>query len=780
MAGTPGRTRVRIQCRGSVQGVGFRPSVHRLATALELSGWVFNGPDGVVIEIEGPECAVSEFVHRLPSSLSPLARLDGMDTTPIPVAGDTGFIVRPSEVGPRKRAIVPPDSALCADCRAEMEDPEDRRHRYPFITCTNCGPRFSLVRSLPYDRERTAMACFPLCEKCEEEYGDPVDRRFHAEPVCCPACGPDLWLVDGERELGRGPSALGQARDALSQGAIVAVKGLGGFQLACRADSDEAVARLRHRKKRPGKPFAVMARDVAEARSLALLRPEDEALMLSHRCPVLLAPKRGSSTLSDAVAPGIGDVGVLLPTTPLHVELFRDGNFGPLVMTSGNLSEEPICRTNREALDRLVGIADLFLLHNRDVLRRVDDSVVRTAPVGHTLMRRARGFVPEPVPLGLSASSPVLALGGHLQVAACVASGEDAFLSQHVGDLDTDAARAFLREVTEGMEDFLQVTACVVAVDAHPDYPSTWYGEELAAERGARLVRFQHHLAHAAAVLAEHGRFPEAGRKAAGLVLDGTGWGTDGTAWGGEWLLLDGDCRWRRLAHLEAVPLVGGEAAVREPWRVCVAALEAEGLRHLLPRLPLADLVPAGRLDALARVSSNRWPMATGAGRLFEAAGALFGLAAVNDWEGEAAVRLESLASSASGARPWDEVGIIADGDACTIPFAGLLGAAAIRLEAGEGRGETALGFHTTFCRLAVEAGVRSLPPSVRSVALGGGCMVNRILIRELSDRVEEAGFEAILARAVPPGDGGLAYGQAVLAAALPARGTDDWTEVRS
>ncbi len=769
---------MRIQCRGAVQGVGFRPAVHRLATGLDLAGWVLNGPDGVVIEVEGPERSVDEFVDRLPVSMPPLARLDGMETASVPPSGEVGFVVRASQVGPRARAVVPPDSALCADCRAEMEDPADRRHRYPFITCTNCGPRFSLVRSLPYDRERTAMACFPLCEKCEAEYTDPSDRRFHAEPVCCPACGPDLWLVDGERERGRGWDAVREARKALADGAVLAVKGLGGFQLACRADSDEAVARLRRRKRRSGKPFAVMVRDLESARRLAVLRPEDEALMLSHRCPVVLAPKRAPSVLAEDVAPGLGDVGVLLPTTPLHVELFRDGAFGPLVMTSGNLSEEPICRSNREAVERLAGIADLFLLHNRDVLRRVDDSVVRTAPEGHTLVRRARGYVPDPVPMAPAAPSPVLALGGHLQATACVAAGDEAFLSQHVGDLDSDAARAFLREAASGMEEFLDVEAKVVAVDAHPDYASTWYGEELAEVRGARLLRLQHHLAHAAAILAEHGRFPGAGEKAAALVLDGTGWGTDGSAWGGEWLLLEGGCRWRRLTHLQAVPLVGGEAAVREPWRVCAAALALAGRRDLLDRMPVAGLVPPDRLESIAGMASGQWPMATGAGRLFEAAGALFGLAVENGWEGEAAVRFEALAEKAAGADPWNEVGLVEGDGPPEIPFSGLIAAAAARLEAGEPHAEAALGFHKTFCRLAVAAGLRTLPHGTETVALGGGCMVNRLLIRELSAGLEREGIRALRARRVPPGDGGLAYGQAVLAAAVLAREAEGWEEI--
>jgi hydrogenase maturation protein HypF len=414
--------RLQIRCRGTVQGVGFRPAIHRIATSLGLSGWVINDPQGATMEVEGAAGVIEAFLERLPEELPPLARLVTVERESLDPLGEEGFEVRTSTLGRREGALVPPDAVLCDDCRREMEDENDRRFHYPFTTCTNCGPRFTLVHTLPYDRERTSMQCFPLCSDCEREYTDPSDRRFHAEPVACPACGPRLWLAgeDGEA-LGSADDPVAAARDELLAGRIVAVKGLGGFQLACRADSSEAVTRLRRRKKRFGKPFAVMVRDLDAANRMVVLDTDAEALLVSPRAPIILAPRRGESSVTPEVAPGLDDLGVMLPTTPLHVELLRHPQMPPLVMTSGNLSEEPLRRGNREAVEGLAGIADRFLLHDRDVVRRLDDSVVRTSPRGPALVRRARGWVPEPLPLPEASPSVIVATGGHLQVTACVA-----------------------------------------------------------------------------------------------------------------------------------------------------------------------------------------------------------------------------------------------------------------------------------------------------------------------------------------------------------------------
>jgi hydrogenase maturation protein HypF len=766
-----------------VQGVGFRPAVHRLASSLGLGGFVRNAPEGVVIEVEGPDTDVRAFAERLPRSLPPLARIDEMETETVAPLGESIFSVQASQEGRRRHALVPPDSAICPDCRADMEDAGNRRHHYPFTTCTNCGPRFTLVHTLPYDRERTSMACFPLCPSCRREYEDPGDRRFHAEPVCCPECGPRLWLQDrGTGHRAQGTEAIRGAREALERGEIVAVKGFGGFQLACRADDERAVTRLRERKHRPTKPFAVMVRDIAAARRLVCLTPDEEALLESPHAPVLLAPALATAPVAGSIAPGLGDLGVMLPTTPLHVELFRGAAYTALVMTSGNASDEPICRGNREAVARLGSIADLFLLHDRDVVRRADDSVARTGPGGTALVRRGRGYVPEALPLPVTAPRPVLALGPFLQVTACIAVGDAAFCSQHVGDLDSEPARAFLAEAAHGLEEFLQAPGELLVVDPHPDYPSTWLGTELARERGARLLAVQHHLAHAAATLAEHGRFPDPGREVAAIALDGTGWGPDGTAWGGEWLLLDGELGWRRIGHLEPLPLVGGEAAVLEPWRFAAAALAATGSVELLPRLPLAHLVESERLSAVAGLAGQPgWPQATGAGRLFEAAGALLGLVAANGYEGEAAARLETLAASCPDpVAPWPEVSLVPGlvssrtPDPGTrsplIPSASLLTAAAHRALGGEEPARIAAGVHSTFCALAVELTRRVVPAGVRVVALGGGCLVNRLLRRGLGEGLSAAGFEPLLPVRLPAGDGGLSYGQAVLGVVAAAR----------
>jgi hydrogenase maturation protein HypF len=472
------------------------------------------------------------------------------------------------------------------------------------------------------------------------------------------------------------------------------------------------------------------------------------------------------------VAPGLEDLGVLLATTPLHVELLRAAPYTSLVMTSGNSTDEPICRVPEEALARLHGIADAFLVHDREVVRRIDDSVVRTVPGGAVMVRRSRGWVPEPEPLPVATPQPLIALGAHLQVSAWVAVGDQAFCSQHVGDLDTDAARTFLEEVVTGLEQFLEITAPVIVVDQHPDYPSTWLGERLARERGARLVRVQHHLAHAAAVLGEHGRFPSGTETALAVALDGTGLGSDGAPWGGEWLTIDGSLCWSRLASLEPVPLIGGELAVREPWRVAVAALVSVGDEGLVERTPLADDVdPAtfAQVLKLAR-SPERWTAASGAGRLLEAAAALLGLCPVNRWEGEAAVRLESAAAAVGDTVcPWPEVELGA-----SLPGPALLTAAARRLRNGEAAPQVAARFQTTLADLIVRLTIRTAEPlGVSSVAFGGGCLVNRILRREIARGLESHGYQALLPWRIPPGDGGLAYGQAVLTAAALARGAE-------
>ncbi len=768
MSSDPKRKRVRVRCTGAVQGVGFRPFVHRLATEIGLDGWVLNDPDGVLLEVEGPAHSVTQFLELLPGSLPQLARLDTFEHSDVSSQPEEeGFRVLESRGGHRRRALVPPDAALCAECRFEMGDPYDRRHHYAFTGCAGCGPRFSLVRHLPYDRHQTTMECFPMCEECRREYESPQDRRFHTEPICCPSCGPDLWFLDStDVQAGiHGEAGLEAAVEALKRSEIVALKGLGGFQLACRADSAEAISRLRTRKNRPTKPFAVMAPGLSELEELVSIGPEERELLLSPRSPIILAPAHSGACVNEDVAPGIHDLGVMLPTTPLHVELFRRGAPWPLVMTSGNLSDEPIAIGNREALSTLQGVADAFLMHDRDIARRVDDSVIRTSALGSILVRRARGWVPEPIKLIEPAPQQVLALGAHLQVTACLLSGSQAIPSKHVGDLETEPARLFLREVAGGLEDFLDVEAEVLAADLHPDYGSTLLARQLGEERGARLEYIQHHLAHVAAVLGEHGLLPGPDPRAVGIILDGTGWGPDGTAWGGEWLLVEKDLSWHRADHLGLFPLVGGELAVREPWRVAVAILERAGDGTLLKRLPLAELIDPSSLAAVRRLSSstNQWPMASGAGRIFEAMGALLGLVKRNGWEGEAAARLESLATTADEAPPWPELDTE---DPKDFP-ARVLGAAARRVLDGESRSSVARGFHETIASLAARVALRLRETPDIPVVLGGGCFVNRLLLTSTVHRIRAAGARVLWPQQLPPGDGGISFGQAAWTAAL-------------
>lgn len=760
------RLRVRLTCTGVVQGVGFRPAVYRHALAWGLSGFVANSPEGAVIEVEGPWEAVEGFARTLPAALPPRARLESVRRQELPLRGEAGFVVTESLPGKRERALVPPDLALCVDCLRDMEDPANRRFRYPFTTCTNCGPRYSLTLSLPYDRSRTAMACFPLCPDCQREYTDPQNRRFHAEPLCCPACGPKLLLLapDG-RVLAEEQAALSRAKELLALGKILAIKGLGGFQLACGADHEAAVRRLRQKKNRQAKPFALMVRDLAVAAWLVELGAAEKDLLQSPEAPIVLAPRRPKAPVASAVAPGLADLGVMLPTTPLHVELFRDAPYEALVMTSGNASDEPICRTNREALQRLSSIADAFLLHNRDVVRRVDDSVARSSPQGPYLVRRSRGYVPAPLPLPEPTPEPVLAAGGFLQTTVTVAVEGEAFVSQHVGDLDTELARLFLSEVASNLEAFLQVQPRVVAVDTHPDYPSRLWAEGVAASRSGEVIKVQHHLAHAAAVLGEHRAFPEEDQEVAALCLDGTGYGEDGTAWGGELLLLRGDLRWWRAGFLHPLPLLGGEAAVREPVRVAVAALALAGEAELARALFPQDL---GRTEQLLRLAAGSWPLASGAGRVFEAAGAILGLGAVNRYEGELAMRLEAAASLwQKPVQPWPSLQALVQESVVRSHL--LLAELAQRRLAGLSRRRLAAEFHASFAWLLTELAEQVLAGR-RLVACGGGCMVNRLLRGFLKRELESRGFAVLLPEQLPAGDGGLSYGQAVVAAVALAR----------
>lgn len=700
-----------------MQGVGFRPFVHGLATRDRLGGRVWNDGDGVVVEVEGPPVALDAFARALVDEAPPLARVRSVTAEQVEPLGARTFQIMESRAGGGS-ALVPPDVATCAECVRELFDPGDRRYRYPFTNCTNCGPRLTIVVEVPYDRARTTMAGFAMCAECRREYEDPGDRRFHAEPIACAACGPRLSIP------------LAEAVAALRGGSIIAVKGLGGYHLACDATNDVAVARLRSRKGRDAKPFAVMTADPA-----LIAEPTDDeiALLSSPAHPIVLVRKRDGASLAPSVAPATPWLGVMLPYTPLHHLLCADLD-APLVMTSGNLTDEPIAFDDDEARRRLGSVADLFLAHDRPIHRRCEDSVVR---VGFP-MRRSRGCAPTALPLPTAAPTPVVAVGGAFKSTFCVARDHDAFLSAHLGDLTSvEASRAFRHDLELWLT-MLDVEPAAVACDLHPDYPSTRW----AWEQGLPVLEVQHHHAHAAACLAEHG---EPG-PALAIVLDGTGFGTDGTIWGGE--VLRCDLRsFERVAHLEPIPLPGGEAAVRAPWRTAAAYLERAGRPVPWPRW------------ALVRQSlAVHAPRSSAAGRLFDAASAILGVREEISYEGQAAIELERLAGD-TAARAYDCA--VAGG---VIRGADLTAAVADDLRAGRDRQEIAAAFHegvaAAFTAACVDAG------EPRLVVLSGGCLQNLRLLRSLRTRLEVAGFRVLSHAAVPPNDGGISYGQAAVAAA--------------
>ena len=704
--------RRRFRVRGIVQGVGFRPFVFGLARREGLHGYVLNDGEGVLIEAEGEAEPLDRFAAALRDEAPPLARVDAVEAELLPLRGESGFSIEASaQTG--ASALIPPDVGTCDDCLRELFDPADRRHRYPFVNCTQCGPRFTIVRSVPYDRPNTTMAGFTLCADCRREYEDPGDRRFHAEPTCCPVCGPTLSMP------------LERAVELLRDGAILAVKGLGGWHLACDAADEEAVARLRARKHREDKPFAVMTNDPGSLAEVGV--PEGE-LLRSPRRPIVLLRRRADAPVAGSVAPGNPWLGVMLPYTPLHHLLLADAG-GALVMTSGNRSDEPIAVDDAEAADRLGGIADVFLGHDRPIHRRCEDSVVRAA----FPLRRSRGYTPDALPLTVHRGSPVLAVGAELKSTFCVARSGEAFLSPHLGDLDNELAYSAFRADLELYLAMLGVRAETIAHDLHPEYLSTKWALEQDAER----IGVQHHHAHAAACLAEHG---ETG-PALALVFDGTGYGTDGTLWGGELLRCD-LAGFERVAWLQPVPLPGGEAAIREPWRTAASYLELAGRPVPFPRWPVVR-------ESL-RVNA---PLSSGMGRLFDAVAALLGLREIVTYEGQAAIELELLAGETKAAPyPWR----FGDGPA-------LVAAVHDDFAAGRPAAEIAAAFHESVAAGAADACAETGGP--RTVVLSGGTFQNLRLAASTRTRLEAHGFRVLAHRLVPPNDGGISYGQAAVAA---------------
>jgi len=750
--------RCQIEVSGIVQGVGFRPYVYRLATARGLAGTICNTPAGVTIEVQGPAEQVTDFVERLPADAPPLARITGVAVRDVPCNGDRAFRIVHSQAGEAVRTLISPDVAICPDCLRELFDPADRRYGYPFINCTNCGPRFTIVRDIPYDRPSTSMAVFPMCPACQAEYDDPLNRRFHAQPNACWDCGPQVELLQGSGKKIECRDPIAETARALSAGSIVAVRGLGGFHLAADATNAAAVALLRERKRRVEKPFAVMVPDIEAARGVCELDDAALKVLMSVSRPIVLLPKKQGSPVVEQVAPFNHFLGVFLPYTPLHYLIMRAGGFRALVMTSGNLSEEPIAIDNDEALARLQELADYFLLHNRDILLRCDDSVVRVAEGTTRQLRRSRGFVPVPVFLK-DEQPPVLAVGGELKNTICLTKGKHAFLSQHIGDLENGEGYKFFVEATEHLERILEIHPEVIAYDLHPDYFATRWALQ---QSGVQLVGVQHHHAHIASCMAEN----QLHERMIGFALDGTGYGTDGHVWGGEVLTAD-YAGFERVAHFEYIPMPGGAAAIREPWRMAVSYLfHYFGRDFLNLPIPFVQQSNAQRTDLLLRMVERKInsPLTSSCGRLFDAVAALAGVRQQINYEAQAAIELEfAIGGTGDDAYPLEVIQTSQPWLICTRPMLeSLIG----DLRQGISAGTIARRFHNGLVNVFVNVAIAVMQNrGLKRVCLSGGTFHNVYLAQRLEAALSANGFEVFTHHEVPAGDGGLSLGQALVAA---------------
>lgn len=754
--------RVRLNVRGTVQGVGFRPFVYRLAHELGVAGWVANDNAGAIIEAEAAEPVLHELLRRLRSQLPPHAAIVELAEEWGAATGERGFRISHSDSAGEPRALVLPDLATCDECRRELSDPANRRRLYAFTNCTHCGPRYTIIRSLPYDRVNTTMAGFTLCPECRAEYEDPGNRRFHAQPNACPVCGPHLAYVSAGGELlvdrADDQQALLAAAADVANGRIVAVKGIGGYLLVCDARSERAVATLRERKRRPSKPFAVMAPSLEAAAAIVELDDAARTLLTDATAPIVLLPRRADSPLAEGVAPGNPYLGVMLPYAPL-LHLLMDLLRIPVVATSGNLSEEPICTDDDDALERLAEIADTFLAHDRPIRRHVDDSVAWIVDGAPRLLRRARGHAPLPVRLSHPVP-PLLAVGGHMKNAVAVARGLEAFVSQHIGDLETHESQGAFAEVIEDLLTFYRVTPVAVAHDLHPDYASTRWAVAAGSTLGdhVALLPVQHHHAHLASCLAEHGVAGEA----LGIIWDGTGYGTDGTIWGGEFLLGDA-AAYRRVGHLRAFNLAGGDAAIHEPDRIALSLLhQLHGDDAFDRDLPVVNRIPEAKRRVLRKMIGTGFnaPRTSSMGRLFDGVAALLDLVESATFEGEAAMALEFAALRAPSERGHYPLPLAADR---TLDWRPTIFDILEDVRAGVPRDVIAARFHNALIGAALAVADRA---GCRRVALSGGCFQNRILATRLPAALRARGFEVLQHRVVPPNDGGVALGQIAVAAA--------------
>ena len=757
------RSGARLSVRGVVQGVGFRPFVHRLAVRCRLTGWVRNSSGDVQIHIEGAPEDIAAFRLGLETDTPPLAHLDEVRSEPCAPADLTTFTILESRMERGRRQSISPDVALCAACEAELFDHHNRRYRYPFITCTDCGPRFTVIEAMPYDRERTSMRAFTQCDTCRREYSTPADRRYHSETNSCPTCGPRLWFENaGSGGEVTGEVALEAAARALCSGKILAIRGLGGFHLAVDATDEHAVARLRARKEREAKPLAVMVRSLAEARKLAFVSKREAKLLTSRERPVVLLRRHPGGPLAHWVAPGLDTVGVMLAYTPLH-HLLCDLVRRPLVMTSGNRSEEPIAIGNEDAKARLSAIADAFLLHDRDIVARYDDSVVRVAGDTTVFLRRARGYAPLPLRLPLASPQPLLAVGPHLKNTFTLVHGADAYVSQHIGDLENLETLTHWRAALDAYRRLFRVEPEVAVRDLHPGYMSTRIAGDLGLER---IIPVQHHHAHVAAVLAEHG-FTD---RVIGIAFDGTGYGDDGNVWGGEFLEAD-LASYTRVGQLRYARMPGGDLAAREPWRAALGylALDPDAAPAFAGVL---DAVPFNIRNIAMQQMARRLnaPLASSMGRVFDAAGAVLGVSLANQFEGQTAMQLEALAGTRK-AQPLPFPMLSAADATWLLDPLPLLIALGEQRARGVAVDELAACFHESVAagadqlaaRLAADAGCGT-------VALSGGCFQNARLLVSLRARLESRGLRVLVPRRLSPNDGAVSYGQAAVAAALLSR----------
>ncbi len=753
-----GRRRFRVCVRGVVQGVGFRPFVYTSAAAHALTGSVRNDSAGAIIEVEGDATDLDDFVAGLTRDAPPLASIESVETQEIPVVGGTGFVIADTSRSDGGRTLASPDVAICAQCAAEQRDKADRRYRHAFVNCTNCGPRFTIIASLPYDRAATTMAPFDMCADCAREYHDPADRRFHAQPVCCPNCGPTLRYRSADGAVAGGESALMRARQLLRDGGVVAVKGIGGYHLACDAGNEHAVAELRHRKRRGDKPFAVMVADPTAAHAVAAIDTGSERLLSGAQRPIVLMPRLAGAPIAASVAPQNPDIGVMLAYTPLHTLLFGlpGDEPGPsaLVMTSGNLGGEPICYTDDDACQRLSHLADGWLMHDRAILVPCDDSVVRVVDGVVLPIRRSRGYAPLPVALPVPVP-PTLAVGGDLKNTFAVADQKYAWLSQHIGDMDDLATLSAFDTAEKQLESLTGVTPEIVVADSHPGYRSTAWAHRNACGRPVRSV--QHHHAHIAAVMAEHGL--DGGRPVLGFAFDGTGYGPDGAVWGGEVMLADYK-GFARLAHVKYVPLAGGDVGVLRPYRMALAHLWAAGLPWDDDLPPVRACPPDERRILLHQLETGLGCAPTSSmGRLFDAVSALAGVRQVVAYEAQAAIELEGMSRDCDSGST--EYAFDVDGDVPTaiIDPAPVLAAVVSDIRAGVAPGVIGARFHRAVAAVVVELAC-TVAPGDHTIALSGGVFQNALLLRLVSRALRENGFGVITHRLVPPNDGGIALGQ--------------------